>query len=196
MTLPRSRQICLEAAPYYHCISRCVRRAFLCGDDPVTGQSFEHRRALIEERLFKLADVFCIEIAAYFIMHNHYHLGLYVNQARALELTDQEVCERWHGLFRGNVFSQRFVKGESLNKAESTLLSGFVRLWRKRLYSISWFMKCLNESIARQANKEDNCTGKSWEGRFTSQALLDEAALMACMAYIDLNPIRADIANK
>ena len=83
MPRPRKCQISLDATAYYHCVSRCVRRAFLCGEDRYTGQCFEHRREWVEERLLKLATVFSLDIAAYAVMSNHLHIVLHIN-CRAL----------------------------------------------------------------------------------------------------------------
>ncbi len=195
MPKPRKSLVSLDATPYYHCVSRCVRRAFLCGEDIVSGKSFEHRRSWIEHRLLELADIFAIDIAAYAVMSNHYHVVLHINQPEAQRWSDREVIERWHRLFNGSIFSQRFRQGETLCKSELKVLTEQVSEWRERLISISWLMRCTNEAIAREANKEDETTGRFWEGRFKSQALLDEKALAACMAYVDLNPIRAMMAQ-
>ncbi len=195
MTKPRKQLVSLEATPYYHCISRCVRRAFLCGHDKQSDTSYEHRRAWLEEELIKQAQVFALDIAAYAIMSNHYHVVLHINAKQAKNWSDEEVIDRWHLLYQGNLFSQRYRRGDALSNAEQAKLSEYVELWRERLHSISWFMRRLNETIARQANIEDQCTGRFWEGRFKSQALLDEKALAACMAYVDLNPIRANMAK-
>jgi len=195
MPKPRYTQVSLEATPYYHCISRCVRRAFLCGTDLSTGECFEHRRQWVEDKLFELADVFAIDICAYAVMSNHYHLVLHVNRKQALAWSFDDIINTWHRLFSGNLFSQRYCRGDQLHKSELAALKETAEIWRKRLMDISWFMRVLNESIARQANAEDKCSGRFWEGRFKSQALLDESALLTCMAYVDLNPIRAAIAE-
>lgn len=195
MPKPRKAQVSLEITPYYHCVSRCVRRAFLCGEDAQTGQNYEHRREWIQKRLLSLAQVFALDICAYAIMSNHYHVVLHVDRERAEGWSDREVIERWHRLFAGHPLTHRVLAGDSLSKAEQDLMSALAALWRSRLMDISWFMRCLNEPIARQANEEDNCTGRFWEGRFKSQGLLDEKALAACMAYVDLNPIRASVAD-
>ena len=194
MATARKKQISLTDTKYYHCISRCVRRAFLCGEDKFTGKSYEHRRDWVEEKLLMLGSVFCIDICAYAVMSNHTHIVLYVDDKKAKRLSDEAIVIRWHKLFKGNWITHKLVEGEPLNESEQLIFDEHVAKYRERLADISWFMRVLNEDIARRANKEDNCTGRFWEGRFKSQALLDEAALAACLAYVDLNPIRAKIA--
>ena len=195
MTRARKEQVSLLDTPYYHCIARCVRRAFLCGEDHYSGNSYEHRRQWILDRLVELDKVFAIDICAYAIMSNHYHLVLWVNQEQVSDWSDDEVISRWTMLFSGPILVQRYVQKQQQSVAELAKVAEIVTEWRERLCDISWFMRCLNEHIARQANQEDNCTGRFWEGRFKSQALLDEQALLTCMAYVDLNPVRAIIAD-
>ena len=198
MPRPRKCLISLSDTPYYHCVSRCVRRAYLCGEDKVSGRSYEHRRQWVEDRLMLLAEVFCVDVCAFAIMSNHTHVVLRINKQKADALSTKEIIQRWHKLFKGMLLSQRFIRpeqGKNLTEAEIATVAAIAEVYRRRLYDISWFMRLLNEYIARQANKEDDCTGHFWEGRFKSQALLDDAALAACMAYVDLNPIRAGIAK-
>lgn len=195
MTRPRKSLVCPNTTPYYHCVSRCVRRAFLCGRDERTGQCFEHRRQWIEDKLLALTQVFALDVCAYAVMSNHYHVVLHINQAQAADWGPHEVVERWHQLCKGSLLSQRFARNEALDAAELARVNELVEVWRARLMDISWFMRMLNESIAHEANREDQCTGRFWEGRFRSQALLDEGALAACLAYVDLNPIRAKMAE-
>jgi len=191
--MPQSRktQVSLIDTPYYHCVSRCVRRSFLCGEDKFTGQSYEHRRSWVEERLLFLSSVFSISICAYAVMSNHTHVVVCVDKDTADGWSTKEVVKRWHQLYQGTLLSQKYQRGDTLSKSEMISLEETVTIYRQRLYDISWLMRNLNEYIAREANKEDGCTGRFWEGRFKSQALLDETAVLACMAYVDLNPIRA-----
>jgi hypothetical protein len=96
MTRARETLISLKATPYYHCISRCVRRAWLCGEDPYTGMSFAHRRQWVLDRLRALTDIFAIDVCAYAILSNHFHVILHVDTDKAMSWTDRQVIERWN----------------------------------------------------------------------------------------------------
>ena len=128
-------------------------------------------------------------------MSNHYHLVLKLCPEQLKNLSDEQIIERWCALFKGPLLIQRLRCGETLSIPERSTVGDIVNVWRNKLSSISWFMRCLNQPIARQANLEDKCTGKFWESRFRSQALKTEEALLSCMAYVDLNPVRAGIAT-
>jgi hypothetical protein len=195
MPKPRKALVLLDETPYYHCVSRCVRRAFLCGVDALSGKNYEHRRQWIVDRIKQLTDIFAIDSCAYSVLQNHYHVILHVDTERATDWSELEVIERWERLFSLPVIVQRYLAKEAITQAERDTVSELLTKWRIRLHDISWFMRCLNEPIARQANQEDGCTGRYWEGRYKSQALLDEKALAACMAYVDLNPVRAGLAE-
>lgn len=180
----------------FHTVQRCVRRAFLCGEDVFTGQNFEHRREWIRRRLEFLASVFGIDCLTYTVLSNHLHLVLRSRPDVVTQWSDEEVARRWLKLFP----KRRKEDGspESASKPEIDMIVNQAEVLaerRNRLSDISWWMRCTSENIARRANREDECTGRFWEGRYKSQVLLDEASLLACAAYVDLNPVRAAIAE-
>ncbi|TDQ51328.1 transposase [Permianibacter aggregans] len=96
--------------PYYHVVGRCVRRAFLCGFDKLTNQDYSHRKIWVLERLRQLSSVFCIELCAYAVMSNHYHLVVHVNANAAEALADIEVMNRWQRLFSLPVLASRYAQ--------------------------------------------------------------------------------------
>jgi REP element-mobilizing transposase RayT len=195
MPSARKSLISLKETPYYHCIARCVRRAWLWGVDEYAGKDYSHRKEWVIERLRELSKAFAIEVCAYAVLSNHYHTVLYVDVERCKQWEDAEVVRRWGKLFSIPTLVQRYLDQESESQAAAAEAKRIVKEWRSRLMEVSWYMRCLNEHLARKANIEDNVTGRFWEGRFKSQALLDEAGLLTAMAYVDLNPIRAGIAK-
>jgi len=195
MTIARRKQFCPDVTPYYHCITRCVRRSFLCGHDKLTRKNFNHRRGWIEKHLLLLSNAFCIDLAGYSVMSNHYHVVLHVNQKIAATLSDSEVIHRWHKIYKGPPLIRRYLIDDVLTESELKQVHETIALWRNELTNISRFMGHLNESIARRANKEDNCKGRFWESRFKLQAILDLKALIATLCYVDLNPVRAKMAK-
>ena len=184
----------------YHCVQRCVRRAFLCGLDELTGAAYDHRREWIRDRLEELARIFSADVYGFAVMANHLHVIVRVRPDLAALLGDEELARRWWRLCP----KRRERDGrpaEPTARELETLLEERgggeerVKALRDRLSSLSWLMRCLAEPIARRANREDRCTGRFWEGRFKSQTLLDEQAILACSIYVDLNPIRAGTAE-
>lgn len=196
MTIARRNLVDRETPGFYHCTNRCVRRTFLCGIDKLTGKDFSHRKDWLEKRMFELCDIFAVNIYAYAIMDNHYHLVLYLEPLAPLSWCAEDIAERWLRAYSSKLDNPQFAKQRELKK--QAIMSDKLKLekYRKRLGSLSWFMGRLNEPIAKKSNDEDYCTGRFWEGRYASQALLDEAAVFSCMAYVDLNPVRAKITEK
>ena len=180
----------------FHAVQRCVRRAFLCGRDSVTGQSFEHRRQWIRERMEFLASVFGIDCCTYTVLSNHLHVVLRSRPDVVATWSDDDVARRWLKLFP----KRRLEDGSPAEATdeELKLVTGSAERLaevRRRLSDVSWWMRATAENIARRANREDQCSGRFWEGRFKAQVLLDEASLLACAAYVDLNPVRAALAK-
>jgi len=188
MATPCAQIVDEAVTPWYHCVSRCVRQAFLCGEGA------EHRKVWIEHRLKELVSIFSIECGGFAVMDNHIHLLLRLDSGRMEAWSDVEVARRWAALFplRDVAGKPLPVSGERVSQLAGN--PEWLAARRKRLVNLGWFMKCLKEPLARMANKEDGCSGAFWEGRFKSVAVLDEASLMATAAYIDLNPFAAGSA--
>ena len=225
----RAEVVVADEIGVYHCVQRVVRRAFLCGVDPLSGNSYDHRRTWIRDRLESLAGLFGVEIAAFAVMSNHLHVILRNRPDVVALWSDQEVAQAVAGSLPGPrgdqagsspphwlpSLGQRPKRpdryrlalqpchraGEPTDPLEQAVAMltadpALMATIRGRLSSLSWFMRALAEPIARRANREDHCTGRFFEGRFKSQRLLDEAALLACSVYVDLNPIRARLADR
>ena len=191
----RTEMCASEEVQAFHLINRCVRRTYLCGKDRRSGKDYSHRKAWIRERLEELAGIFGIDVLGFAVLSNHLHVVVRTRPDVVREWSAAEVALRWWRLFP----QRRNGNGTPAEPTEPELhairndTSG-LKEKRRRLRDISWFMRCLAEPIARRGNKDDKVSGRFWEGRFRAQVLLDETAIAACMAYVDLNPIRAGIA--
>ena len=188
MTVARRLLVDVNVTRYYHCISRCVRRAHLCG------KGFEHRKQWIEERLETLARCFAVSVCGFAVMDNHLHVLVRLDADDAKRWTAEEVIRRW-----AIAYPPKTAKGKAIEVSEAWVAhyakdKKRVEQLRERLANLGWFMKALKEPLARMANREDDCRGTFWESRYKSIAILDEEALLATCAYIDLNPVAAGVA--
>ena len=128
MTRPRSEIVSLDETPFYHCVSRCVRRAFLCGEDRYSGKNFDHRKPWLVDRLTRLGEVFAIDIAAYAVMSNHYHVVLHVDQGRGRSWSRDEVIHRWLCLYKGDPLVHCYLRGDLKSETESRQLDRIRKL--------------------------------------------------------------------
>ncbi len=196
MTRPtRDEQFVATEVCIIHAVQRCVRRAFLAGVDEKSGVDFSFRREWIRRRMEALASVFGVDVLTYAILSNHIHLILRNRPDVVAAWSDEEAAVRWLRVFPGRRLDEQLA--EPTENDVRTLARNTQRMAevRSRLSDISWFMRALSEPIARLANKQDNCTGRFWEGRFKAQRIVDESGLLACAMYVDLNPIRAAMAE-
>lgn len=192
-----ARQISIDPnqVQIVHVYNRCVRRAFLCGQDPVTGKNFEHRREWARERLEHLASVFAIDCLAFAILSNHTHQILRSRPDIVESWDDREIATRWLRLS-----PKQDADGKPLVPTESQinmLINNRERLAeiRVRLSDVSWWMRSFSLHMAVRSNKEDQIRGHFWESRFGSEVLDSDASVLACMIYVDLNPVRAQLAT-
>ncbi len=193
--VPRAEQFDAAEIGIVHAVQRCVRRAFLAGVDEKTGKDFSYRREWIRRRMEALASVFGIDVLTYAIMSNHMHLILRNRPDVVAAWSDKEVAIRWLRVFPGRRLEEHL--SEPTENDVNMLVHQTERLLviRQRLSDVSWFMRALSEPIARMANRQDECTGRFWEGRFKALRIVDEAGLLACAMYVDLNPVRAAMAT-
>jgi hypothetical protein len=179
-----------------HVIARVCRRCFLFGDDPNTGKNFDHRKLWIEHQIKVQSAHFGIDILAFSLMENHIHQVLRSRPDVVQTWNDSEVARRWLMICP----KRKDEKGNALEPTESELDKirhnpSEVAKLRTRLSDISWWMRILCQKIGTRANREDREVGKFFQGRFKAVRLLDEEAILACSVYVDLNPIRASVAE-
>ena len=197
MTKARKYTVQKNFSACYHIIDRCVQRVYLMGTDPLTGVSYDHRKDWFHQRLSHLTEIFTIELGGYSIMSNHYHLNVKTRPDLTGKLTNAEVAKRWYLLYPPKIKESITPTEEQISAHETDLLNypKEIKKYRKRLGNLSWFMKSLKENIARKGNAETGCTGRFWHGRFKSKLSVTKEGTLMTQVYIDLNPIRAGIAE-
>jgi hypothetical protein len=189
MAIARARLVDLSVTRWYHCITRCVRQAFLLGQGPA------NRKDWIERRLEELAQIFAVAVGGFTILDNHLHVLVRLDPDAVGGWSDEVVVRRWGRLFPPRDQARRVLPVSDQWVQERLADASWVSTARQRLQSLSWFMKCLKEPLARLANREDKTRGAFFEERFKSIAILDDEALLATCAYIDLNPVAAGLAQ-
>ncbi len=185
MTIARSKIVDAHVTPWYHCISKTVRGAFLLRSRE------DDRKRYLEQRLEELVGIFSIQVGGYAVMDNHLHVLTHLDWRQARRWSKEEVLRRWARLHPPRGPDRKPLRSLSQWVKEKARDRKYVKQLRKRLVNLGWFMKSLKEPLARKANEEDGVQGPFWAGRYKSIAIHGEEALLATCAYIDLNPLAA-----
>lgn len=194
--LARAEVFAADEVAIVHVMNRTVRRCFLLGDDPLTGKNYDHRKVWMEDELQHLGFYFGCDLLCYSILANHFHLILRSRPDVVATWDDAEVARRWLMLCPKRRTSDKQPAEPTPQELQSILKNpAALREIRTRLSDVSWWMRLLCQKIGRRANQEDGEFGKFWQARYRAVRLLDEAAILACAAYVDLNPIRAALAE-
>ncbi len=164
MTLARSHLVDVSVTRWYHCVTRCVRRALLLGEAPW------NRKQWIERRLQELAEIFAVAVGGFSVLDNHLHLLVRLDPEVAKTWSDEDVVRRWGKLFAPRDKSRQPLP-VSKDWVEMKLKDArWLAAARERLQSLSWFMKCLKElHFARLANSQDQ-TAKRLSSKSDSRA--------------------------
>jgi hypothetical protein len=168
---------------------------FLFGRDNTSGRDYSSRKCWLQERLLELANIYAVDACVWAMLSNHFHVILRNRPDLAAQWSDREVAIRWWYLFperRGE--DGRPAEPQEIELRSIVEMPGRIEVLRKRLSSISWFMKSLDEWLSRRANAMDGHRGHLWQDRFGCRNLLDERAILVCSIYIDINEIRAQLA--
>jgi len=170
-------------------ITRCVRRERLL--------DIGERKMWLWRGLANWLSHMAIDLLGYSLMGNHLHLVIRVRPDVVASWSGETVAK--HSLAILPVRGAPGLEPPSVTSAIVERYAGnsrWVAQQRERLRSPSWLFRRVKQEIARRANAEDGCAGHFWESRFTSVALLDMAATLACLVYVDLNPFRAGLVRQ
>jgi hypothetical protein len=187
------REIVRQGLPgIFHIWQRCVRRCYLLGTDPDTGQDCHHRREWIIERLQLLAANFAIDVGFLALMSNHFHLVLRTTPRLVDRMGSWEVARRWLRVYPG----KRVLDGHWIEPTDEQVQAlaedkDKIATLRKRLSNVSWFMAALSEYVARRSNREDDRDGRFFSGRYRCREIRTDGGLLIAGMYVDLNQLRA-----
>ena len=172
--MPRSaRMVIKDESAVYHVMSRTALDGFVLGDV---------EKEYLIELIKKLSKVYFAEVLGFCIMGNHFHLLVRMNQEE--EYSDEEIKERF-----------RLYYGEKNPEEEGMDIVKILQL-RKKWSNLSEYMKEIKQGFSRFYNRRHKRKGFFWSDRFKSVIVDNGETLINCLAYIDLNPIRAGLVSK